>query len=169
VARRLTAIGLGIPRGLAVGVATLGLAADSVIAASTLLPSAPVVAQWPQFVLFVLALLVNARTVALAGGRDLAEGVSRQRRAIYAVGFIAAWAVALFSILASKGVPEMHHGAYFLDNHSNLTQVSRATYEHAQVLQQRIFTLVGATFFAAALIVHAPRPWGPGLPDPGVA
>jgi hypothetical protein len=40
---------------MAVGVAALGLAASSAIAASTLLPSAPVVAQWPQFVLFALA------------------------------------------------------------------------------------------------------------------
>jgi hypothetical protein len=169
VVRRFTAVGLGIPRDLAVGVAALGLAGDSAIAASTLLPSAPVVGQWPQFVLFVLALGVNVRTAALAAGRDLADGVSPTRRAIYIVGFVTAWAVAVLSILASKGVPEMHHGAYFLDNHSNLTQVSRATYEHAQVLQQRIFTLIGATFFAATLIAHAPRPWGPGLPDPGLA
>jgi hypothetical protein len=146
---------------MAVGVAALGLAASSAIAASTLLPSAPVVAQWPQFVLFALALGVNVRTVALAAGRDLADGVSRGRRAIYIGGFVAAWAVALLSILAIRGVPEVHHGAYFLDNHSDLTEVSRATYEHAQVLQQRIFTLIGATFFAAALIAHAPRPWGP--------
>jgi hypothetical protein len=82
-------------------------------------------------------------------------------RAIYIGGLVAAWAVALLSILAIRGVPEVHHGAYFLDNHSDLTEVNRATYEHAQVLQQRIFTLIGATFFAAALIAHAPRPWGP--------
>jgi hypothetical protein len=51
----IVASGMRIPHGIAVAIATFGFAADIAIAASTLLPGAPIVPQWPQFALLPVA------------------------------------------------------------------------------------------------------------------
>src|SRR5207249_3592669 len=88
--------------------------------------------------------------------RDLPQGIPRP----LAVGFLgvalAAWAVGVGSILQLDGQPTHQHGHYFLNNHGSLMPVTRSMYEHALVLQQRIFTCIPSVFYALGVLVNAP-------------
>jgi hypothetical protein len=141
-----------------------GMTLDLLIAASTLAPSAPLVPQWPQFVLFPLIFVVHFSSVlrlAAADGRlrwrDLLAGVPPLISVGFGVLFVAAWLVLMTSIASAGGQPTMSGGRYYLNNHGSLIPVSKAAYEHGLVLQQRIFTLGPAIFFALGVLVHYPR------------
>jgi hypothetical protein len=141
-----------------------GMTLDLLIAASTLAPGAPLVPQWPQFVLFPLIFVVHFSSVlrlAPAGGRlrwrDLVAGLSPVAGLGFGVLFVAAWLVLMSSITSIGGQPTMSGGHYYLNDHGSLIPVSKAAYEHGLVLQQRIFTLGPAIFFALGALVHYPR------------
>lgn len=52
--------------------------------------------------------------------------------------------------------PTISGGHYYLNDHG-LIPVTKAAYEHALVLQQRIFTLGPSIFFGLGVLVHYPR------------
>jgi len=154
-------LALRLPSRWAIAIAGGALAVDLVIALSTVLPGAPIFAQWPAFAVFPLLFVLHARSVALMERGDIAwRDLATPWKASYLALFILAMLIAMLSILSVGGVPEQHHGAYFLDDHGALIPASHAEYEHAQVLQQRIFTLIPGAFFAAALVVNLGPPWG---------
>ncbi len=146
-----------------------GLAAELVIALTTVLPSAPVIPQWPVFVLFPGIFVVHLRSVTILSRRrghrlelrDLLRGLPTVVRLAFVGLFIVAWFVALTSILHIGGQPKEVHGHYYLNDHGSLIPVTHSEYLHALVLQQRIFTLIPAVFYALGVIVNWPA--GPTL------
>lgn len=142
-----------------------GLALELLIASSTLAPNAPVVPQWPQFLLFPLIFVVHFSSVLRLSSesgrprwRELLAGVPPVAAAAFVILFVGAWLVLMASIGSIGGKPTMSGGRYYLDNHGSLTLVTKAAYEHALVLQQRIFTLGPSVFFALGALVHYRRP-----------
>ena len=145
-------------------VSMAGMTLDLFIAATTLAPGAPLVPQWPQFVLFPLIFVVHFSSVLRltpVGGRfrwrDLVAGVPPALGLGFGVLFVGAWLVLMSSITGIGGQPTMSAGHYFLNDHGSLIPVTKAAYEHALVLQQRIFTLGPSVFFALGIVVHYPR------------
>lgn len=141
-----------------------GLALELLIASSTLAPNAPVVPQWPQFLLFPLIFVVHLSSVLRLNPerplrwRELLAGVPPVAAAALVIIFVGAVLVLMASIGSIGGKPTMSGGRYYLDNHGSLTPVTKAAYEHALVLQQRIFTLGPSVFFALGALVHYRRP-----------
>jgi hypothetical protein len=152
------------------------LAVDLLIAASTLAPGAPLLAQWPEFVLFPLAIIVNFSSVMYlrrysgrrgrVRWREFVEGLPRELVISFVVLFAVAWLVGLDSITSIGGQPTISGGRYYLNDHGTLTQVTRPAYQHALVLQQRIFTLIPSVFFALAVLAHYPRREAGPTPGP---
>lgn len=70
--------------------------------------------------------------------------------------FVGAVLVVGLSIAGLHGQPTISGGRYLLNDHGSLSPVTRAAYEHALVLQQRVFTLIPAIFFAIGVIAHHP-------------
>jgi hypothetical protein len=141
-----------------------GLALDLLIAASTLAPGAPLIPQWPQFVLFPPIFVVHfssvLRLAPVAGRfrwRDLVAGPPPVVGLGFGVLLVAAWLVLVSSITSIGGQPTMSAGHYYLNDHGSLIAVSKAAYEHGLVLQQRIFTLGPAMFFALGVLIHYPQ------------
>src|SRR5438128_245196 len=150
------------PRRVAWTVAVVGLSLDLLIAFTTVLPNAPLLPQWPQFVVFLFAFVVHLRTVLLFADRrshfrEFFDSIPRATRLAYSALFIATWAIALVSIIHLSGQPVQHGDHYFLNDHGNLIPVTRAAYRHALVLQSRIFSLGPSVFFALGVIVHSDR------------
>lgn len=144
-------------------VSVLGLVLELFIAASTLLPGAPAVPQWPQFVLFPFIFVVHFSSVlrlAPTGGRfrwrDQVVGVPPVLIIAFFVLFAVVAAVAIPTITSLGGQPTIVAGHYFLNDHGHLISVTRAGYDHAQVLQQRVFTLIPSVFFALGVLIHFP-------------
>jgi hypothetical protein len=146
-------------------VSVVCMTADLAIAASTLAPNAPLVPQWPQFVLFPLIFVVHFSSVLRLKPtpsrrlrwRDQVAGLPPWLGVAFGVLFAVAWLVALVSILSIRGQPTISAGHYYLDNHGSMIAVTRAGYEHALVLQQRIFTLIPGVFFGLGVLTHYPR------------
>jgi hypothetical protein len=145
-------------------VSVAGLMLDLLIAASTLAPGAPVVPQWPQFVLFPLIFIVQFSSVlrlTSAGGRprwrDVVAGVPPVLVVAFGVLFVGVWLASMSSIAGIGGQPTISGGRYYLNDHGSLIPVTKAVYEHAVVLQQRIFTLIPSVFFALGVLLHYPR------------
>jgi hypothetical protein len=145
-------------------VSVAGMTLDLLIAATTLAPAAPLVPQWPQFVLFPLIFVVHFSSVlrlAPAGGRfrwrDLVAGVPPVLGLGFGVLCVGTWLVLMSSITSVGGQPTMSGGHYYLNDHGSLIAVTKAAYEHTLVLQQRIFTLAPSVFFALGVLVHYPR------------
>jgi hypothetical protein len=145
-------------------VSVAGMTLDLLIAASTFAPGAPLVPQWPQFVLVPLIFVVHFSSVlrlARGGGRfrwrDLVAGVPPVLGLGFGVLFVGAWLVLMSSITRIGGQPAVSGGHYFLNDHGSLIAVTKAAYEHALALQQRIFTLGPSVFFALGVLVHYPR------------
>jgi hypothetical protein len=140
---------------------------ELLIAASTLAPDAPVVPQWPQFLLFPLIFVVHFSSVLRVTPergwlrfRQLLDGLTGlpPGLVIAFVGlFVGAWLVLMLSIGSIGGQPTMSGGRYYLNDHGTFIPVTRAAYRHALVLQQRIFTLGPSVFFALGVLVHYPR------------
>jgi hypothetical protein len=146
-------------------VSVAGMTLDLLIAATTLAPDAPLLPQWPQFILFPLIFVVHFSSVLrLARGagrfrwRDLVAGVPPVLGLGLGILFVGAWLVLMLSITSISGQPTMNGGHYYLNDHGSLLAVTKAAYEHALVLQQRIFTLGPSVFFALGVLVHYPRP-----------
>jgi hypothetical protein len=143
------------------------LVVDLLIAASTLAPGAPVVPQWPQFLLFPIALVVHFSSILRAtpergrlGWRQFLSFLAGAPTALLTafIGlFIGVVLVVEPSINGLSGQPTISGGHYYLNNHGDFLPVTRAVYEHALVLQQRIFTLVPSVFFALGVLTHYPR------------
>lgn len=145
-------------------VSAAGMTLDLLIAATTLAPNAPLVPQWPQFTVFPVIFVVHFSSVlrlAPAGGRhrwrDLVAGVPPVLGLGFGVAFVGAWLVLLTSITSLGGQPTMGGGHYYLNDHGSLIAVTKAAYDHALVLQQRLFTLGPSVFFALGVLVHYPR------------
>jgi hypothetical protein len=153
------------------GLSVFGLTAELLIAASTLLPHAPVVPQWAPFALIAGIFVVHLRSVVLLVERRRGLGISGFRglplRAMVAgipkpvtVGFIGlflfAWLVGLSSIAHIGGQPTQIGSRFYLSDHGDLIRVSHSAYLHALVLQQRIFTMIPAVFYALGVIVNLP-------------
>ncbi len=145
-------------------VAVAGLAIDLLIAASTLAPNAPLLPQWPQFVLFPLIFVVHFSSVLRFTSdrgrpkwRELRRGLPPGTIVAFIVLFVVAWLVLMVSIGQIGGQPTMSGGHYYLTDHGDFIPVTRAAYRHALVLQQRIFTLGPGVFFALGVLVHWPR------------
>lgn len=139
------------------------LVIELLIAASTLAPDAPLLPQWPQFVLLPLVFVVHLSSVLRVTpetGRPRWRQFLTGLPPVVIVGFIllfvGAWLGLLASILAIGGQPTMSGGRYYLNEHG-LVPVSYAVYHHALILQQRIFTLGPAAFFAVGVLAHYPR------------
>jgi hypothetical protein len=84
---------------LALRVAIVGLCAELVIASTTVLPGAPILPQWLQFVLFPGIFIVHLRTVLVRSrrGRDLRLGdLVRAVPRPLAIGFGALYIVTSF-------------------------------------------------------------------------
>jgi hypothetical protein len=153
-------------------ISVVGMTIDLLIAASTLAPGAPLVPQWPQFVLFPLIFVVHFSSVLRLtperrGWRESLNGLSRGWELLkdlppalvlgFIVLFAGAWLVLMVSIGSIGGQPTMSGGRYFLNDHGDFIEVTKIVYEHALVLQQRIFTLGPSVFFALGVLVHYPR------------
>jgi hypothetical protein len=144
-------------------VSIVGLAAELAVAVTTLLPSAPVVADWIVFALFPPIFFVHLRSVqVLRAGRARSSvgAVLRDRptavRVAFCALFITAWVIALGSITHLAGQPTVVHGKYFLNDHGDLMPVTYNGYRHAVVLQQRIFTLIPGVFYALGIVINWP-------------
>lgn len=170
----LRAWGLGKLKETMLRISVLGMTLDLLIAASTLLPGAPVVPQWPQFVLFPFIFVVHFSSVlrltpkrGRLRWRDLVAGVPPAIGVGLGVLFVGAWLGAMASITGIGGQPTISGGHYYLNNHGSFIAVTRAGYDHALVLQQRIFTLIPAMFFGVGVLVHYPRQNGQAA-SPGI-
>lgn len=164
-ADQVNALGLRLDRDLIVRIAVFGLAVDLAIALSTLLPSAPVIPQWPQFLLFPLIFVIHFRTVSVSVKRrlkpnDILRRVPRLVAGAFMCLFLGAWLAGLLSITHIRGQPTTQNGRRFLNDHGYLIPVSQAEYDHALVLQQRIFTLIPSVFFGLGILANARPPWG---------
>ena len=140
------------------------LAIALLIAASTLARDAPLLPQWPQFVLPPFVFVVHFSSVlrlTSETGRPRWREVVAGLPPVLVLAFIAlvvgVGLVLGSSIPAIGGQPTITGGHYYLDDHGGLIPVTYATYRHALALQQRIFTLVPAVFFALGVLVHYPR------------
>jgi hypothetical protein len=141
------------------------------LAASTLVPGAPVASFAPALVLFPLALVVHARTVWVATRakrrvrmRELMSGIPSGAIAIFVAFFAFVWAISFWSIRESRGQPVERAGHYYLNDHGDYIPVTRAEYRRAQVSGERTFTLIPAVFFALGVLMNLPRqattePW----------
>jgi hypothetical protein len=140
---------------------------ELLIAASTLAPDAPLVPQWPQFVLFPVIFVVHFSSVlrltperGRLRWRQMLAGLTELPVALvvaFIVLFVAVWLILMASITSIGGQPTMSGSHYYLNDHGTLIPVTRAAYRHALVLQQRIFTLGPSVFFALGVLVHYPR------------
>jgi hypothetical protein len=145
---------------------------ELLIAASTLAPDAPLLPQWPQFLLFPLIFVVHFSSVLRitperGGWRESLNGLVRGWAFVrelppllvigFVVLFIGAWLAMMVSIGSIGGQPTMSGGRYYLNDHGDFIPVTKAAYDHALVLQQRIFTLGPSVFFALGVLVHYPR------------
>jgi hypothetical protein len=142
-------------------VAIFGLSCDLLIAVTTVLPGAPLLPQWPQFVLFpFMFVTIGATVLALQGRRthlmEIMNGLPRRLRYGNTAFAAAAFVVSIWSITQIRGQPERHGGHYFLNDHGSLIPVSHAGYQHGLIYQQRIFTLIPSLFFACAVLVLRP-------------
>jgi hypothetical protein len=133
------------------------------VALSTLVTGgAPVVADWVPLLLFpvmfgvMLSSILRVRR-SRAGLRGVLAAVPAPLM-ILAAGLGGAVAlVAAYSFAgAPSGQPTTRNGLYYLDDHGALRPVSRAAYDNALAVQQRLFTLVPTMFFLMAVIVHYP-------------
>jgi hypothetical protein len=155
---------LRLDAGLALRLSVFSLTAELVIALTTTLPNAPVIPQWPVFVLFAGVFVVHLRSVIALGKqrghklnfRDLLRGLPVIVRVAFVALFIVAWLVVLASILHIGGQPTEIDGRYYLNDHGSLIPATHSEYLHALVLQQRIFTLIPAVFYALGVIVNWP-------------
>jgi hypothetical protein len=141
-------------------VAIFGLSGDLLIALTTVLPGAPLIPQWPQFVLFpFLFIAIGAAVLALQGQetslKEIVNGLPRRLRLGWTAFANVAFVVSIWSITHIRGQPERHGGHYFLDDHGKLIAVSHVGYQHGLIYQQRIFTLIPSLFFASAVLVLA--------------
>ncbi len=125
-------------------VAVAGLAIDLLIAASTLAPNAPLLPQWPQFVLFPLIFVVHFSSVLRFTSdrgrpkwRELRRGLPPGTIVAFIVLFVVAWLVLMVSIGQIGGQPTMSGGHYYLNDHGDFIPVTRAAYRHALVLLTR--------------------------------
>lgn len=151
--------------GMMLRLSAVGLAVELLIAASTLAPGAPVLPQWPQFVLVPLIFVIHFSAilrVQASGRRRLRwrEMVAEVPPVFVAAAVIllaGAWLVSMASLLRLGGQPTMSGGHYYLNDHGTLLPVRRAAYEHARVLEERIFTLGPSIFFTLGVLVHYPR------------
>jgi hypothetical protein len=137
---------------------------ELLIAASTLAPEAPLVPQWPQFLLFPLVFVIHFSSVLRLTTdrrrprwRELLTGLPPALLLAFIILFIGAWLVLVSSIADIGGQPTMSGGRYYLDDHGTLIPVTHAAYQRALVLQQRIFTLGPSVFFALGVLAHYPR------------
>jgi hypothetical protein len=145
---------------------------ELLIAASTFAPAAPVLPQWPQFLLFPLIFVVHFSSVLRVrperrGWPGALNGLLRgwafvkELPPVLVIGFIVlfigAWLAMMVSIASIGGQPTMSGGRYYLNDHGDFIPVTKIAYDHALVLQQRIFTLGPSVFFALGVLVHYPR------------
>lgn len=89
-----------------------------------------------------------------------------------AVAGIITWLVLATLILGVAGEPTQSHGRFFLDNHGNLTPISHPEYIASRLRLQRIFSLLAALSFGAAVLVNlvelrAPDVFKAQLDQPG--
>ncbi len=169
-ARRVDPVWVYHSSGRFLRISAFALACELVIAASTLLPGAPVVPSAFAFVLFPLVFVVHARTVWAAvrasrdiksGARirfsDLFDGLPRMAIAVFVAFFVAIWFASGPWITESRGQPTERAGHYYLNDHGDYIPVSYDEYRHAQVLAERTFTLIPSVFFAFGVLMNLPR------------
>jgi len=154
-------------------ISVVGMTVVLLIAVSTLAPGAPVIPQWPEFVLFPFIFVVHFSSVLRLTPtrgrfrwRDQFVGIPPIFVAAFFVLLIGAWLVGVSSITSIGGQPTVRGGHYFLNDHGALMPVSKTAYDHALVLQQRIFTLIPSVFFALGALIHYPGRSAPQISDP---
>jgi hypothetical protein len=145
-------------------VSLAGLVLDLLIGASTFLPGAPVIPQWPEFVLFPFIFVVHFSSILRLNAvgkrprfRDMVSGLPPLAIIGFVALFVGVWLMGITSITSIGGQPTVSGGHYYLNDHGSLIPVTKAGYEHALVLQQRIFTGIPSIFFALGALVHYPR------------
>lgn len=144
-------------------VAVSGLSGDLLIALTTVLPGAPLLPQWPQFVLFPFSFITTSAAVPALHARrvrltEVVNGLPRRLRFGYTAFATTAFLVSVWSITHISGQPDRHANHYFLNDHGTLIRVSHDGYQHGRIYQQRIFTLIPSLFFAfAVLVLHRPK------------
>ena len=143
-------------------VATAGLVVDLAIAVTTCLPGAPMVPTWPELALFPVAFLVQFTTIVRLGSQRRQQPVRLMDDLPLPalVGFGALVTAAALVLITSRsslgGNPVASHGRYYLNDHGYFTQVTKAQYEHAVALSQRLFAIVPSVFFAINVLLNRP-------------
>jgi hypothetical protein len=146
-------------RKLSLALGTGGLVCSVAIAASTLLPAAPILPVWPVYLLVALAIIVHIRSAWISAHRrqgvaDLLAGVPQWAVIAYYVWFVVAGVLGYASLRESRGQPTKIDHQYYLNNHGRYTLVTHAEYLHAQVVDQRTFSLLPSVFFLLAVLVN---------------
>ncbi len=67
--------------------------------------------------------------------------------------FVALWLAMMSSFTGSAGQPSTHDGRCFLNNHGDVAEVSRSTYDHAVATSTRGFAAAGAAFDSLGFIM----------------
>ena len=144
----------------------VGLVLSVAVALSTLLPGAPVLPEWAAYVLLPLALLVNVRTAWI--GVQLRRvpgvglpGVPSVAKVAFVAWFVFAGTLAYISLTEARGQPTVFHGRYYLNDHGRYLLVNHAEYLHAQVVEQRNFSLIPGILLALGALAGLVKMDGP--------
>jgi hypothetical protein len=149
-------------RVLAFALALVGAAVSAVVIATTLPSDGPFVPTWVTWPLFVGCLLVHVQTVRTARDDLKRRLLETPRPILVTAGLLAAcvFTLTMHALLTTRGNPERHGTGYYLRDHSELTQVSRAEYGYAERLVERDFVGIALIFYLAGILVHFPIPRG---------
>ena len=159
--------GARLDRRLMFRLSAAGLAAELAIAVTTVLPNAPVVPPGVELPLFLGCFVVQFRSVTvlisrtegrprLGALRELMGPVPVIARIIFVAFFIGTCLITAPSFGHIAGQPTEIHGRYFLNDHGSLIPVTHRAYLHAQVLHQRLFTLIPSVFYALGVLANWP-------------
>lgn len=144
--------------------AVCGLIVSTLVAAASYMPNVPQVPSGVTVVLFLGVFPVHLGTVLCIkrlGGRspvDLLRAVPVAVGAFGAAFFVAAWLVAMTTMLGSGGSPEERGDAYFLNDHGDRREISRDDYLRRKASQQRLFSAGPAAFYAVAVVAGVAYP-----------
>jgi hypothetical protein len=156
----LTGLANRVSARTALRISAVALALELSIAVTTFLPGAPLVPQALPLLLFPGVFVVHFRSVMVLAGegkpdlRTLLRRVPRTVSLAFVVLFFGCWLVGIDAIAQIGGQPTLSHGQYFLNDHGSMIAVSHSVYLHAVVLEQRIFTLIPAVFYALGVLVN---------------
>ncbi len=159
--------------------ALVGAVFAIVAVATSFLPNAPYVPMGMVMVLFVVVFPVYGaaflremipfsrlqRAQRAAGTRKWWQGTDRGLmkqltapvpkpvRVGFVVLFVVLWLAMMSSSTGPAGQPSTHDGRYFLNNHGDVTEVSRSKYDDAVATSTRGFAAGAAAFYSLGFIM----------------